>query len=166
MGADPAVIRQTLVTFKGVEHRIEPVREVSGVLFINDSKGTNADSVEKAIDALSRPAVLLLGGSEKHVDFAQLCRKIVESGRITAAVLIGETAPQLDRQLREAGFDRITHCGRDFRCAIETAYGLARPGDAVLLSPACASFDMFSCFEERGEIFKDIVMKLPEKESR
>ena len=166
MGADPAVIRQTLVTFKGVEHRIEPVREVSGVLFINDSKGTNADSVEKAIDALSRPAVLLMGGSEKHVDFAQLCRKIVESGRITAAVLIGETAPQLDRQLREAGFDRITHCGRDFRCAIETAYGLARPGDAVLLSPACASFDMFSCFEERGEIFKDIVMKLPEKEGR
>ena len=164
MGVDADIIRTTLRSFKGVEHRIEPVREVSGVLFINDSKGTNADSVEKAIDALSRPAVLILGGSEKHVDFARLCQKIKSCGLITHAVLIGETAPQLDRQLHEAGFDRITHCGRDFEGAVHTAYSLARPGDAVLLSPACASFDMFSCFEERGEIFKDIVMKLGEKD--
>ena len=76
----------------------------------------------------------------------------------------GSIVAAMDRQLHEAGFDRITHCGRDFEGAVHTAYSLARPGDAVLLSPACASFDMFSCFEERGESFKDIVMKLGEKD--
>jgi len=163
MGVPAPVIRHSLRTFQGVEHRIEPVREVSGVKFINDSKGTNADSVEKAIDAMSRSTVLILGGSEKHVDFAQLCRKIVDCKKIRAAVLIGETAPQFERQLAEAGFTRFTHCGRDFEAAIRTAYSMAHNGDAVLLSPACASFDMFSCYEERGEIFKKIVMALPER---
>ena len=109
-----------------------------------------------------RPTVLIAGGSDKHVDFAALCLRIADNPLIARVVLIGQTAEQLARQLKEAGYDRVLRAGTDFERAIETAFDLARQlgGGNVLLSPACASFDMFEDFEQRGRLFKEIVLRL------
>lgn len=155
-GVPAAVIRHTLRTFKGVEHRIEFVREIKGVRFINDSKGTNVDSTIKAVDTMKTDTVLIAGGSDKHTSFEPLCKAIVRS-KIRHVVLIGDTAPQLERQLKEAGFESIEHAGYDFQKAIDMAFRRAECGWNVLLSPACASFDMFTDYEHRGREFKRIV---------
>ena len=159
LGVPASVIAQTLRTFRGVEHRIEFVRELDGVRYINDSKGTNADSTVKAIDTMTAPTVLILGGYDKHVSFAGLARHIVSSPQIVQTVLLGATADQLEKELREAGYARIARAG-SFDEAVALARSLAQPGGCVLLSPACASFDMFSCFEERGERFKQLVRQM------
>ncbi len=167
MAADiPApVIRHTLRIFGGVEHRLEFVRSLGQVRFINDSKGTNVDSTIKAVDSMGEPTVIIMGGSDKQTDFAALCKRIATSN-IKHAVLIGETARQIDEALKGAGFDQITHCGYDFDLAVHTAYRLAQPGWNVLLSPACASFDMFDDYEQRGKVFKEIVHRLSELTGR
>lgn len=164
MAADvPApVVRHTLRTFKGVEHRIEFVRALDGVNYINDSKGTNVDSTLKAVATMDRPTVLILGGYDKQVDMSPLCRALPGS-MIKKVVLIGDTAHKLAAWLDEAGYGEYTHAGYDFKKAIETARALAGPGDNVLLSPACASFDMFDDFEARGREFKRIVHALEDK---
>ena len=162
-GVPAPVIRHTLRTFKGVEHRLEFVRELDSVRFVNDSKGTNADSTLKAIQAMDRPTVIILGGYDKHVDFAELAAQIARDGKITAAVLIGETAAQFARQLESAGFTNIHILGRDFESAVTKAFSLAkaiRGEGCVLLSPACASFDMFKDYEHRGMEFKRVVSAL------
>ena len=153
------VIAQTLRTFQGVEHRIEFVREVDGVRYINDSKGTNADSTIKAIDTMTAPTVLILGGYDKHVSFAELARHIAESPQIDRLVLLGATADQLEKELRAAGVVRILRAA-SFEEAVSLSRQSAQAGGCVLLSPACASFDMFTCFEERGERFKELVRKM------
>ncbi|MDL2206152.1 UDP-N-acetylmuramoyl-L-alanine--D-glutamate ligase [Eubacteriales bacterium OttesenSCG-928-N13] len=161
MAADvpPPVIRHTLRTFQGVEHRLELVRELDGVRYINDSKGTNVDSTTKAIEAMDRPTVLLLGGRNQNAQFDQLA-KVVSNGAIELVVLLGETANEIEQALIKAGFTNYTHAGYDLRKAVELAQGLACSGMNVLLSPACKSFDMFSDFEERGKVFKHIVGEL------
>lgn len=151
------VIAYTLRTFKGVEHRIEFVRELDSVRFINDSKGTNADSTIKAVETMNKPTVLIMGGSDKHVDFTAMCEVIKNSPYIRHAVLIGQTAQQLDETLRKVGYTAYVHAGYDFKAAIDRAFELAEEGGNVLLSPACASFDMFKDYEQRGDIFKQIV---------
>ncbi len=153
------VIRHTLKTFKGVEHRIEFVREVHGVRFINDSKGTNVDSTLKAIATMDRPTTIILGGSTKHSDYAPLAKAMVESPYIEGAVVIGATTPEITPALDAAGFTDY-RLETDFKQAIIAAQSMTRRGGNVLLSPACASFDMFSCFEERGDTFKQIVNEL------
>ncbi len=158
-GIPAPVIRHTLRTFKGVEHRIEFVRELDGVRFINDSKGTNVDSTIQAVRAMNRPTVLILGGYDKHTDFTPLCQEIMKCP-ISRIVLIGETAKQLEQTLEKVGYHEWTHAGYDFKAAVEKAFALANPGGNVLLSPSCASFDMFKDYEARGRIFKDIVNKL------
>ena len=157
------VIAYALRQFKGVEHRIEYVRTVNGVRYINDSKGTNPDSTIKAIQTMKDPTVLIAGGYDKHVAFDSLAKSVVLSGRIKHAVLIGETAAQIEEALWRAGFADISHVGR-LDEAVKTARGLAAPGGCVLFSPACASFDMFHDYEERGRLFKQIVEGLPEQE--
>ena len=153
------VIRQTLKTFPGVEHRIEFVRELRGIRFINDSKGTNVDSTLKAIDTMDRPTTIILGGSTKHSDYAPLARAMVESPYISGAIVIGETTPEITPALDAAGF--TSYIVKDgFKEAILEAQNMTCRGGNVLLSPACASFDMFSCFEERGDLFKKIVNEL------
>jgi len=162
-GVPAPVIRHTLRTFKGVEHRLEFVRELDSVRFINDSKGTNADSTLKAVQAMDRPTIIILGGYDKHVDFTELAAQLARDDGITAAVLIGETAAQLARQLRGAGFTNIHMLGSDFESAVTKAFSLAktiRGEGCVLLSPACASFDMFKDFEHRGAEFKRVVSAL------
>src|SRR5699024_6542510 len=105
------------------------------------------------------PTVLLLGGYDKHTDFMPLCREIIASGRIDDVVVMGETARQIREQLEEAGYDRITQA-YSLRDAVDKARALAVSGGNVLLSPACASFDMFRDYEHRGAVFKEIVNAL------
>lgn len=157
MNVPAETVARALRIFPGVEHRIETVRELNGIKYINDSKGTNPDSTIKAIRTMTRPTVMILGGSEKNNDFLPMAEEIVKSGTIRAAVLIGDTADAIERALREAGFTEIHRAGYDFAEAVGKCREIASKGWNVLLSPACASFDMFADFEERGRIFKEIV---------
>lgn len=154
-----AVIRHTLRTFKGVEHRIEFVRELDGVKWYNDSKGTNVDSTIKAVQTMRAPTVLILGGSDKHVPFDALAREIVVSGQIAHVVLCGATAPQIEAALRDAGYTAIEHAD-SYPDMVKLCRKLAQPGGNVLLSPACASFDQFTDYEQRGRVFKQLVNEL------
>ena len=153
------VIRHSLKTFRGVEHRIETVRELNGVEYINDSKGTNVDSTIKAVQTMSQPTVIILGGYDKHASFDPLSREIINSPMIKHAVLIGETAGLIRNSLERAGFDHLTDAA-SLHEAVEKARQIADKGWCVLLSPACASFDMFKDYEERGRVFKQIVNEL------
>ncbi len=158
-GAPAGSIRRTLMTFKGVEHRIEYVRALKGVSYYNDSKGTNPDSTIVAIKALSksRGIVLILGGRDKMTDLRDMCNVIKKN--VKDVVLIGEAKGRFKKALTKAGFRRVHESGT-FMEAVKNCKKLAKAGDAVLLSPACASFDMFKNFEERGKVFKKIVAKL------
>lgn len=159
MGVPAPVIRHSLRTFKGVEHRIEFVRELHGVRYINDSKGTNVDSTIKAVQTMERPTAIILGGYDKHCDFTPLVKEMKASPHIRGAVLIGVTADQIEKTLEDNGFTTILRAD-SMEDAINKCRTLADEGWNVLLSPACASFDMFSDYEARGRIFKDIVNKL------
>ncbi len=159
MNVPAPVIRHTLLTFGGVEHRIETVRVLEGVTYINDSKGTNVDSTLKAVQSMKVPTVLLLGGYDKHTDFSPLCQEIKNTKEIAHVIVLGETAKQIETQLLEAGYEAITQAS-DLNDAVEKARAKASQGGNVLLSPACASFDMFKDYEQRGEVFKAIVTKL------
>ena len=160
MGAPAGGMGDVLRTFRGVEHRIETVRTLDGVTWINDSKGTNVDSTLKAIDTMTRPTVLILGGSDKKTNFDPLAETIVASGQIAHCVLIGDTAEQIAASLSRAGYTAVTRAGYDFDACIALCREKAAAGGCVLLSPACASFDMFKDYEDRGRIFKEKVMAL------
>ncbi|MBQ8130842.1 MAG: UDP-N-acetylmuramoyl-L-alanine--D-glutamate ligase [Clostridia bacterium] len=153
-------MREVLSTFPGVEHRIETVRELDGVTWINDSKGTNVDSTLKAIDTMTRPTVLILGGSDKKVSFDKLAEAVAGSGLIRHCVLIGDTAGQIRAALEAKGYTDFEMAGYDFDACLARCRSLAVPGGCVLLSPACASFDMFRDYEDRGRIFKKKVLAL------
>lgn len=153
----PEIIAQALNVFPGVEHRIEFVAEIDGVRFINDSKGTNPDAAIKAIEAVQGPIILIAGGMDKHADF----NGFIESfdHKVKAIVLLGETADQIAFTAKKHGFENIYKVN-SLEDAVQKAWQLAQRGDCVLLSPACASWDMFENFEQRGRIFKDTVKQL------
>ncbi len=159
MGVPAPVIRHTLKTFQGVEHRIEFVRELDGVRYVNDSKGTNVDSTIKAIQTMDRPTAIILGGYDKHCDFTPMVKEMLRSPMIREAVLIGVTADQIEKTCRENGYNAV-HRAEGLSDAVNQCRALAREGWNILLSPACASFDMFADYEERGRVFKDIVRGL------
>ncbi len=158
-GVSAGVIAHTLRTFQGVEHRIEFVRELEGVRYINDSKGTNVDSTIKAIQTMDRPTAIILGGYDKHCDFTPMVKEMLASPHIRQAALIGVTADQIERQCRENGYTNL-HRASTLEDAVNQCRALASEGWNVLLSPACASFDMFADYESRGRIFKEIVNNL------
>ena len=157
MGVEASVVAHTLRAFAGVEHRIEFVREVNGIRFINDSKGTNPDATSKAIEAMSAPTVLLLGGFDKQSDFDSLFAAFTDN--IKSVVLLGETKDKLLQAADKAGYTAV-QMADSFEQAVHKAYASAEPGDTVLLSPACASWDMFADYEQRGDVFKEIVRNL------
>lgn len=157
MGVDAETVAHTLKTFKGVEHRIETVCTKDGVTYINDSKGTNPDSTVKAIQTMTEPTVLILGGYDKGGSFAPVFEAFTP--QIKHTVLIGATAQRLKEAADSAGWKNYTVVNGSFEDGVKTAKNIAGNGYNVLLSPACASFDMFSDFEERGRVFKDIVNK-------
>ena len=159
-GVAPDVMRQVLRTFRGVEHRIETVRVLDEVTWINDSKGTNVDSTQKAIDTMTRPTVLILGGSDKKTSFDPLAETIAAAPQIAHCVLIGDTAQQIRDALTRVGYTAVTMAGYDFDECLSICREKAHKGGCVLLSPACASFDMFKDYEDRGRIFKEKVMAL------
>ncbi|MBR2286809.1 MAG: UDP-N-acetylmuramoyl-L-alanine--D-glutamate ligase [Clostridia bacterium] len=158
-GISAESMAHTLRTFQGVEHRIEFTRELRGVRYYNDSKGTNVDSTVCAVRTMDRPTVIILGGSDKHCDFTPLAKSMLASDKIREAVLIGVTAQQIEDTLKTNGFTAITRAS-SMEDAVERATKLSSEGWNVLLSPACASFDMFHDYEERGRIFKEIVRSL------
>ncbi len=141
-------------SFSGVEHRLEPVAVIDGVEYINDSKGTNPDASRKAIEAMDKPFVLIAGGSDKGTDFTEFGKLIADTVRYL--VLVGETADRIEKSAAAAGHSRI-YRARTMQEAVQLSARLARPGEAVLLSPACASFDMFRNYEARGAAFKSAV---------
>ena len=151
------VIAYTLKSFGGVEHRLEYVDRINGVEFINDSKGTNPDASIKAIEALKTPIVLIAGGMDKGSDFKEFIHAF--NGKVKHMVLIGETADSILKIAEEYGFNNSTKV-KDMEEAVEKAFELACTGSTVLLSPACASWDMYSNFEVRGRHFKSCVEKL------
>jgi len=150
------VIRRVLATFPGLEHALEIVRERRGVRFVNDSKGTNVDATLKALESIDQPIWLIAGGRDKGGDFSRLAQAV--SRRVTRVILIGEAAPLL----RQAwgGVATLTEAVT-LREAVDCAAQGASPGDVVLLSPACASFDMFADYQDRGRQFKALVHALP-----
>jgi UDP-N-acetylmuramoylalanine--D-glutamate ligase len=157
-GALPESMRETVANFKGVEHRIEFVSEIDGVKFYNDSKATSVDATLKALEALSDgdgKTVLILGGRGKNAPYAPLIPLIELSVR--ALVLIGEDADNIESQL--IGSTEIVRAD-SMADAVSKAKAVAEAGDAVLLAPACASFDMFKNFEERGQVFKAAVVSM------
>lgn len=156
-GIDKDVIAKTLVEYEGVEHRIEFVRTVNGVTFINDSKGTNPDATINAIKAMKAPTVLILGGFDKQSEFDTLFENFTPL--IKSVVILGETSAKIAEAARKAEFADYT-LADGFEDAVRKAYSMAEKGGNVLLSPACASWDMFKNFEERGRIFKQIVKEL------
>ena len=161
IGVAPEVIRHSLRTFVGVEHRIEFVRELDGVRYINDSKGTNVDSTIKAVQTMTRPTAIILGGYDKHCDFTPMVKEMLASPMMREAVLIGDTANQIEATLHKEGYPEANiHRANTLKDAVEKCRSLAGDGWNVLLSPACASFDMFSDYEARGRIFKEIVAEL------
>jgi len=150
-GAAPEALRQGLRTYPGLAHRIAFCGERDGVSFYNDSKGTNVDATLTAIKALPGPLVLMLGGEDKGASYEPL-RGALE-GKLRKLVFLGDAIPQLERDLGDLSHESVWA----FDAAFEAACRCARPGDQVLLSPACASFDQFRNFEERGDHFEALV---------
>jgi UDP-N-acetylmuramoylalanine--D-glutamate ligase len=145
-----------LRAFRGLPHRAERVAEIDGVLFFDDSKGTNVGATVAALAGIGRPAVLIAGGEGKGQDFAPLAPAVAAHAR--AVVLIGRDGPAIGRAL--AGCGVPTLAAATLPAAVELAFGVAQRGDAVLLSPACASFDMFRSYEHRAEVFVAAVRAL------
>lgn len=150
-------IQEGIRKFKAVEHRIEYVDTINDVIYYNDSKGTNTDASIKAIEAMSRPTVLIAGGYDKKVEFDQWAKAF--GNKVKALVLIGETTNQIAETVKKYGFENIVYAN-DLKQAVDLSAQEAKPGDAVLLSPACASWDMFKSYEQRGDIFKEYVKEL------
>lgn len=157
-GVSPEGIREAIPTFQPLPHRLEEVGRIKGVLFVNDSKATNPHSAEMALSSFDSPIIWIAGGQLKEgADYGALFSN--HKGRIKGVVLIGESSDFLEDLARREGIENIVK-GESMEEAVEKAFLLASPGDVVLLSPACASFDMFQDFEERGERFKEAVKEL------
>jgi UDP-N-acetylmuramoylalanine--D-glutamate ligase len=156
-GAPVQVIRETVLNFKAIEHRIEYVKEIKGIKFYNDSKATNTDAAMKALEAMKGPVVLIGGGYDKGEDFSEWIKSF--GGRVKYMVVMGATADKIIETLKQYGFTSYMRVN-SLRDAVLTAHGQAQRGDCVLLSPACASWDMFDNYEQRGKLFKEYVAEL------
>jgi len=159
-GATPSAVASGVSTFAGVEHRLEFVAEIGGVSYFNDSKATNVDATLKALDAFPTGVLVILGGKDKGSDYGILRKSLRERARMV--LLIGAAAEKIESQLRDAV--PVVHAGT-LEFAVALASENARPGDTVLLAPACASFDQFKNYEHRGRVFKQLVRLLAQTPS-
>lgn len=161
-GIDPASIRAVAATFQGVPHRLEFVAACDGVLYYNDSIATSPARASAGVRAFAKPIVLIAGGYDKRLPFAELAEAL--PGRVRSVVLLGKTAQDIEAAIRQHGpttgvaTPSVCHAAT-FAEAVHRARELAQPGDVVLLSPACASYDMFPNFEARGELFRTLVRR-------
>jgi len=160
-GTNPESIARGVRSFAGVEHRLEFVTEIGGVRYYNDSKATNVDATLKALDAFPGRILVILGGKDKGSDYTVLQKPLREKAIL--ALLIGAAADKIESQI--AGSVAIERAGTMER-AVELASQAAQAGDVVLLAPACASFDQFANYEQRGRVFKELVRGLERKASQ
>lgn len=160
MGLDINVMKKVLRTFPGVEHRIEYVDTIDGIQFFNDSKGTNSDASIKAIEAVKAPIILIAGGMDKGTEFDDFILSFKD--KVKALILLGETKEKIRNTAIKHGFNNI-YMVKDMKEAVRKSYQIAEDADNVLLSPACASWDMYSSFEKRGNDFKQEVYSLREE---
>ena len=156
-GVDILTVQNAIKDFSPVENRIEYVDTVKGVDFINDSKGTNPEATMIAIEAMTKPIILFLGGKDKQSDFDALFQLI--SQKVKHTIILGETASKIISSAEAAGYKNYTKV-ENYHEGMKKAVELAVPGDVVLLSPACASWDMFESYEQRGKLFKKLVKDL------
>lgn len=157
MGVPVDIIAETIRNFKAVEHRIEYVRTLDGVEYYNDSKGTNPDSTIKAIEAMPKKTILIAGGYDKHSEFDEMIKTFGDT--IVELVLLGVTKDKIAAAARAQGFENIRFV-ESLKEAVAVCHEDAKEGQIVLLSPACASWDMFKSYEERGKLFKQYVNEL------
>ena len=166
LGMAPDAIRRAVAEFRGVEHRLEPVAEIDGVRFVNDSQGTQPDAVIAALRSFEPPIVLIAGGRSKNLDLDELAKEVAK--RASAVVLIGESAPDMRRLFDAAGARRLEGA-ENMITAVQLADSLARAAGnpaTVLLSPAATSFDMFVDYAARGAAFKDAVADLARRRAQ
>lgn len=156
-GAQTEAIRLALKTFKGVRHRMEEVAVHNGIIYINDSKATNPESVMRALESFSEPIILIAGGRNKGSQFNILAQYI--KAKVKELILLGEAKQDLKAAVIDAGFENI-HEVEGLEAAVAKSYELARKGDVVMLSPACASWDMFANYEQRGDLFCEAVRSI------
>ncbi|MRR49583.1 MAG: UDP-N-acetylmuramoyl-L-alanine--D-glutamate ligase [Rhodocyclaceae bacterium] len=156
IGLDPVKLLPALRAFKGLPHRVEKVAEIAGVTYYDDSKGTNVGATVAALQGMGRPVVVILGGDGKGQDFSPLMAAVATHAR--AVVLIGRDGPLIGNAIAASGI--ATRVATDLLDAVAQAAAAAQPGDAVLLSPACASFDMFRNYEHRAQVFIEAVKSL------
>jgi UDP-N-acetylmuramoylalanine--D-glutamate ligase len=159
-GVPTEIIRETITAFQGVAHRIEFVAENTGVAYYNDSKGTNPDAAIKGIQAMNRPTFLIGGGYDKDSSYEEWIRAF--DGKVKKLVLLGATREKINETAKKLGFTD-TVLVDEFEEAVRFCVKHAQPGDAVLLSPACASWGMFQNYEERGDKFKELVLQLSQE---
>ncbi len=157
MNVRPSSVSEVACGFGGVRHRMETIAAVNGVTFINNSMCTNVDAAVRSIEAVDVPQVVICGGKDKGSDYAPLAQVIRD--RVKFAVLIGQDAGLIENALVAAGFKSFVNAGSMLE-AVDVAASHARPGDVVMLVPACASFGMFSSFEERGDMFRNLVLEM------
>jgi UDP-N-acetylmuramoylalanine--D-glutamate ligase len=155
VGVSPGAIREAIASFRGLPHRLAHVRDVDGVSYFDDSKGTNVGAAVRSVGSFTRPVILIAGGKDKGGDYGPLREAAARACK--AVVLIGEAAPRIEKAL--GGVTRASRAD-SMADAVARAHAEASPGDVVLLSPACSSFDMFSSYAERGEIFERLVRAL------
>jgi UDP-N-acetylmuramoylalanine--D-glutamate ligase len=151
-------VRKAAAEFRGVVHRLEPVAEFGGVRYINNSMCTNADAFARSLEAIEQPKIVIMGGVFKGGELTTLA-EAVRASDVRSVVLIGRSAPQIDDALQSVGYTK-THQAESLGAATSLARDLARAGDVVVLAPACASFDMFRDFEDRGDQFREAVRRL------
>lgn len=156
-GIDKSIIKQEVMNFRGVEHRLELVRTYNDVNYINDSKATNPDSSIKALEAMNTPVILIAGGMDKQSDYSSFIDSCIP--KVKHLILLGETKDVIEKTAISKGLVNITKV-EDMKQAVDVAFLKAKEGDTVLLSPACASWDMYESFEHRGKDFKNCVLSL------
>jgi UDP-N-acetylmuramoylalanine--D-glutamate ligase len=157
-GVSPAAIRSGVRQFKGLPHRLEYIGTSHGITFVNDSKATTPESVVIASDAMRGPYAVILGGSSKKVSFDTMARHLAQDPNMVAAIVLGETGPAIAESLHASGATNVIRA-TSLEDAVARGIQLLRAGGTLLLSPACASFDMFRDFEQRGDRFREIVQR-------
>ena len=160
-GVNRKSVQAAVDAFEAPEHRLEPVAEINGIEFLNNSMCTNVAASVRSLEAIGRPAIVIAGGKDKGSDYGPLGEAFVRYAK--HVVLIGKDAPLIEKAARDAGFEQISRAG-SMEEAVEMAWREAERGDTVVLSPGCASFDMFNDFEHRGLVFKTAVHALAKRE--
>lgn len=159
IGKQPEIVKQVVSEFKGLEHRLELVAEVKGVKYYDDSFGTTPETAIVALQAFTQPKVIILGGASKQANFETLAQ-VAASHNVRTAVLIGDTASEIEKALKNVGFEHILPGGQTMTEIVNVATAQAQPGDVVLLSTGCASFGLFKDYKDRGEQFHQVVKAL------